>query len=118
MSNPSPLVLWFSSLLHLIQWIMNKLQITSLAQRILLHVLAAGPIPQHIAFVMDGNRRYARGKGKQVHEGHGEGYVALRRVSSLYCSIREGNAEDCVLGTRNMSSFGHQLCICLRIRYR
>lgn len=107
MANPSPLVLWLSSLLHLIQWILNKLQITTLAQRILLHVLAAGPIPQHVAFVMDGNRRYARGKGKQVNEGHGEGYVALRRVNSLYWSIGEGKAEDFTLGIRNMSPSEH-----------
>lgn len=81
MANPSLLAHFLSLLL----WILDKLRITLLAQRILLHVLAAGPIPQHVAFVMDGNRRYARGKGKMVQEGHGEGYVALRRVSLLFC---------------------------------
>jgi len=49
-------------------------------QRVLLGVLRAGPIPQHVAFVMDGNRRYARTKGMKVIQGHVDGFVALRRV--------------------------------------
>ena len=50
------------------------------SQRVLLGVLRAGPIPQHVAFVMDGNRRYARTKGMKVIQGHVDGFVALRRV--------------------------------------
>ncbi|KLO14873.1 dehydrodolichyl diphosphate synthetase [Schizopora paradoxa] len=46
----------------------------------LLSVLAAGPIPRHIAFVMDGNRRYARRKDLEVGVGHSDGFLALRRV--------------------------------------
>jgi ditrans,polycis-polyprenyl diphosphate synthase len=49
-------------------------------RRVLLGVLKAGPIPQHVAFIMDGNRRYARDKGVKVIQGHVEGFVALRRV--------------------------------------
>ena len=32
-----------------------------------------GPIPSHIAIIMDGNRRYAKEHGKDVREGHLEG---------------------------------------------
>lgn len=53
----------------------------STAQNALLAVLSAGPIPPHIAFVMDGNRRYARLKQKAVWEGHTEGFNTLHRVS-------------------------------------
>lgn len=49
-------------------------------QRVLLGVLRAGPIPRHVAFVMDGNRRYARTKGKKVIQGHVDGSAALLRV--------------------------------------
>ncbi|KAJ3781490.1 putative undecaprenyl diphosphate synthase-domain-containing protein [Lentinula aff. detonsa] len=77
------LVLILSSVLQFLQWILAQLRITRLAQRSLLRVLAAGPIPQHVGFVMDGNRRYARGKGKLVQEGHGDGYLALRRVLEI-----------------------------------
>ncbi|KAH9982584.1 Di-trans-poly-cis-decaprenylcistransferase [Lactifluus volemus] len=55
-------------------------------QRALLTVLRAGPIPQHVAFVMDGNRRYARNKGMKVIQGHVDGFVALRRVLEI-CSV-------------------------------
>jgi len=50
------------------------------AEHALLKVLSAGPIPRHIAFVMDGNRRYARLNNKRVHDGHVDGFTALRRV--------------------------------------
>ena len=49
-------------------------------RRALLGVLKAGPIPHHVAFIMDGNRRYARDKGVKVIQGHVDGFVALRRV--------------------------------------
>ncbi|KAF9266849.1 Di-trans-poly-cis-decaprenylcistransferase [Marasmius fiardii PR-910] len=49
-------------------------------RRLLLRVLATGPIPQHVAFVMDGNRRYARKLNQKAQQGHGEGYQSLRRI--------------------------------------
>jgi ditrans,polycis-polyprenyl diphosphate synthase len=51
------------------------------SQDALLAILAAGPIPQHIAFVMDGNRRYARMNHMKIQQGHTDGFSALRRVS-------------------------------------
>jgi ditrans,polycis-polyprenyl diphosphate synthase len=49
--------------------------------RLVIFILSSGPVPQHIAFVMDGNRRYARHKQLEVAEGHLDGFGALRRVS-------------------------------------
>lgn len=63
-------------------------------QRFIISVLAAGPIPKHIAIVMDGNRRYAGKLGKPPIEGHIEGFSALRRVSNIFshghvCVLKE-----------------------------
>lgn len=42
---------------------------------------SSGPIPKHVAVIMDGNRRYAKKKGfKHVSEGHFEGAKALETV--------------------------------------
>ncbi|KAK2459495.1 hypothetical protein APHAL10511_008479 [Amanita phalloides] len=49
----------------------------------LLNVLASGPIPSHIAFVMDGNRRFARSQNKAVQQGHAQGYETLRHILEL-----------------------------------
>lgn len=56
--------------------------------------LRQGPIPQHVAFVMDGNRRFARSHGIETVEGHNLGFEALARVcrSPLGQHIGELNA--------------------------
>lgn len=66
-------------------WLQTTL--TEKAKLGLINVLAAGPIPRHVAFVMDGNRRYARRLHKQVQQGHAEGFVALRRVGIIFWAI-------------------------------
>ena len=49
-------------------------------QRLLISVLKGGPVPRHIAFIMDGNRRYARERGMEVAEGHRMGYSKLEEA--------------------------------------
>ncbi|CAB3406080.1 unnamed protein product [Caenorhabditis bovis] len=44
-------------------------------------LISSGPIPRHVAFVMDGNRRYAKTKHLgNVIRGHEKGFVQLARV--------------------------------------
>jgi Undecaprenyl pyrophosphate synthase len=51
-------------------------------KELLVGALRQGPIPQHVAFVMDGNRRFARSHGIETVEGHNLGFEALARVCS------------------------------------
>jgi len=43
-------------------------------------LLRLGPIPQHIAFIMDGNRRFAAKKHVERIEGHSHGFEKLAEV--------------------------------------
>ncbi len=43
--------------------------------------LAPGPLPRHVAIIMDGNRRWAKEHRMPGIEGHRRGIVALRRVT-------------------------------------
>jgi undecaprenyl diphosphate synthase len=47
---------------------------------IYLEVAAPAPVPQHVAIIMDGNGRWARGHGLPRGEGHRRGVEALRRA--------------------------------------
>lgn len=50
-------------------------------RELLIGALRQGSIPQHVAFVMDGNRRFAKSHGIETLEGHNLGFEALARVS-------------------------------------
>ena len=50
--------------------------------KLLIKMIQCGPIPEHIAFIMDGNRRYARGLSQRVITGHKEGFETLLSVLS------------------------------------
>ncbi|PYH45300.1 undecaprenyl diphosphate synthase family protein [Aspergillus saccharolyticus JOP 1030-1] len=49
-------------------------------RELLVGAIRQGPVPQHIAFVMDGNRRFARSHGIETVEGHNMGFEALARI--------------------------------------
>lgn len=49
-------------------------------QRLSLMVLRTGPIPRHIAFIMDGNRRFARKSKVGTVHGHSKGFDKLSEV--------------------------------------
>uniref|UniRef100_A0A8C0X9Q0 Alkyl transferase n=1 Tax=Castor canadensis TaxID=51338 RepID=A0A8C0X9Q0_CASCN len=49
----------------------------SLWERLGVNILKAGPVPKHIAFIMDGNRRYAKKCQVQKQEGHSQGFNKL-----------------------------------------
>ncbi|KAI9700095.1 MAG: cis-prenyltransferase [Candelina mexicana] len=49
-------------------------------RELLIGALRQGPIPQHVAFVMDGNRRFARNHQIETVEGHNLGFEALARI--------------------------------------
>ncbi|ROT42477.1 dehydrodolichyl diphosphate synthase [Sodiomyces alkalinus F11] len=59
------------------EWAISQLR------ELLIGALKQGPVPQHVAFEMDGNRRYARGRRMETIEGHHHGFEALARVLEI-----------------------------------
>ncbi|GAC96854.1 hypothetical protein PHSY_004438 [Pseudozyma hubeiensis SY62] len=56
-------------------------------QRLLLHTLSLGPVPRHIAFVMDGNRRWARTSHHTIQQGHLTGFATLKSVLEVCLNL-------------------------------
>ncbi len=56
---------------------------TNQVRELLIGALSQGPIPRHVAFEMDGNRRYARSHKIETVEGHSLGFEALARVLEI-----------------------------------
>ena len=68
---------------HLRRWLLTLPPVEFVlnqAKELLIGSLKCGPIPKHVAFVMDGNRRYARERGLETVEGHHMGFEALARI--------------------------------------
>ncbi|KAI1076575.1 Undecaprenyl diphosphate synthase [Whalleya microplaca] len=60
-----------------VEWAMKN------ARELLIGTLKQGPIPQHVAFEMDGNRRFAKNHKIETIEGHHLGFEALARVLEI-----------------------------------
>ncbi|KAK4140074.1 Decaprenyl diphosphate synthase-like protein [Dichotomopilus funicola] len=56
------------------EWALSRMRSTVIG------ALSQGPIPRHVAFEMDGNRRFARNHKIETIEGHHLGFEALARV--------------------------------------
>lgn len=52
----------------------------------LIRILQAGPIPRHIAFIMDGNRRFATKQGLQSISGHQQGYLKVLYIPTVFAT--------------------------------
>ncbi|XP_018582388.1 dehydrodolichyl diphosphate synthase complex subunit DHDDS [Scleropages formosus] len=63
----------------------------SFIERLSANILKAGPMPKHVAFIMDGNRRYARKRHVERQEGHTQGFEKLAETLRwcLNLNIRE-----------------------------
>ena len=72
-----------------------------------LDILATGPMPRHISFVMDGNRRYAKRLGKAGKDGHPDGFKNLLWVR-ICCTRKTTHAL--------MHARIQVLELCLRLR--
>jgi ditrans,polycis-polyprenyl diphosphate synthase len=49
-------------------------------RRLASKILSLGPIPRHVAFIMDGNRRWADAHGYDRQMGHKVGYEKMKQV--------------------------------------
>ncbi|CCH59711.1 hypothetical protein TBLA_0B08960 [Henningerozyma blattae CBS 6284] len=64
------------------------LTIHSRFQTVLINILKLGPIPEHVSFIMDGNRRYAKSNNLPLKKGHEAG--GIRLLSLLYFCKKVG----------------------------
>ncbi|XP_063933932.1 dehydrodolichyl diphosphate synthase complex subunit DHDDS-like [Zophobas morio] len=57
--------------------------LVELAQTFIINILKAGPIPKHIAFIMDGNRRFGRCRYLKPGQAHSLGFETLLKTLRL-----------------------------------
>ncbi|XP_029649254.1 dehydrodolichyl diphosphate synthase complex subunit DHDDS [Octopus sinensis] len=62
-----------------LSWIPKKKELSWL-QGICAQIIKTGPMPKHVAFIMDGNRRFASKTSIDQSQGHIKGFIALTEV--------------------------------------
>jgi ditrans,polycis-polyprenyl diphosphate synthase len=70
-------------------FLIGRAALMNYLERLVLGSARMGPLPQHIAFIMDGNRRFATQRGRPTFEGHSEGYSSLLRVLQFCLALQE-----------------------------
>lgn len=65
-------------------------QATVFADSIFKAAVRTGPVPKHVAFIMDGNRRYAKNNKLPLEAGHSTGARNLVSVSNSAASLPLG----------------------------
>lgn len=82
-------LLVFLAVVTIIIILFSRLRNSTVVQTLALHALRRnGPIPSHVAFIMDGNRRWARRGGLEAHQGHPHGGEKL--IESLQWCLEAG----------------------------
>ena len=76
---------------HLRKWLFQSPPaelVLSNVRELVMAAIRQGPVPQHVAFVMDGNRRFAKNHKIEVVEGHNLGFEALAKVRRIQQGTR------------------------------
>lgn len=58
-------------------------QVLTGAKKLFGRIIQTGPVPKHVAIIMDGNRRYARNHKMEIREGHNIGFETMASVLEL-----------------------------------
>ena len=72
-----------ASIMSLRGWIKKfplRHYVAGLTLELVTSILRTGPVPQHVAFIMDGNRRFAKQHNLELGEGHVAGFESLSNV--------------------------------------
>ena len=64
-------------------WIRDTKDKRTWLQKFCANVLKTGPIPKHVAFIMDGNRRFAKKNSMDRANGHLMGFEKLAEVCTF-----------------------------------
>ncbi|KAH3683574.1 hypothetical protein WICPIJ_005421 [Wickerhamomyces pijperi] len=70
----------YLSIATVLQYVPFNEIVINTAKYVLTGILKSGSIPQHVSFIMDGNRRYAKMNQLELFEGHEAGSVSLMRI--------------------------------------
>lgn len=90
-------------------WIVEKKR--SWAEWLALRTLLVGPIPTHLAVIMDGNRRYARQKHQDTLTGHTQGFHKLAEMLGWCRDLGINQITAYAFSIENFKRSKQEVCI-------
>jgi ditrans,polycis-polyprenyl diphosphate synthase len=62
--------------------------LASLGKKLHIWKIRRSEIPKHVAFIMDGNRRWSNNLNKKVIEGHESGFDSLKNIMNICFDLK------------------------------
>lgn len=73
-----------------------------LVKQFLARIIITGPVPKHVGFVMDGNRRFAKKHKIELKEGHNAGFESMAKILEI---CYECGVESCTVYAFSIENF-------------
>ena len=70
----------FEEFFSIMSWVKEEPYNYGWLESLFIKILKCGAIPRHVAFIMDGNRRYAERHQLEKIQGHSEGFEKLAQT--------------------------------------
>ena len=84
-------------------WFPEKRTQSAWYHRLCTRILKSGPVPNHIAIIMDGNRRFAQKNSMDRAEGHLKGFDKLAEVRTASYTVINGELR--LSGNHTMTEY-------------
>lgn len=97
---------------YMMEWLTSfpaSQALLNVTKKFVARCIETGPVPQHIGFVMDGNRRFAKNHHIELKEGHSAGFESMAQILELCYECGVKSATVFAFSIENFKRSKHEV---------